>query len=244
MQEAKKFLSKKRRTSSDNLPFSEKTFLIIAIKALYFDVWQRKKDTLYGHIPYFELDNIPQTAYLTYGTNYTDDDLTFKIQNKNSGTIAFEHLLNFIIKQLNEFTKCFELYLSNFVNNLDIPTIKFIDNILKTPNLNIISFNYTNTISKYIAISNDNISFIHDKAVDNEHNNLVLGIDDRDNQADPQFMRFKKYFQRYEKDCNTQYCKWIKDVNHLNAISSPLLITFLLLVIHSLLATEKSYMNL
>ena len=238
LQEAKKFLSKKRRTSFGNLPFSEKTFLRIAIKAFYFDVWQRKKDTLYGHIPYLGLDNMPQTAYLTYGTNYTDDDLALKIQNKNSGTIAFEHLLNFIIKQLNEFTKCFELYLTIFVNKLNIPKIKFIDDILKTQNINIISFNYTNTISKYINISDNNISFIHGEATDNNHNNLVLGIDGHEDQSDPLFMRLKKYFQRYEKSCSIKYYEWIKQINYQQSVFNPPTNT-LLIIGHSLTLSDR-----
>lgn len=238
LQVAKKFLSKKRREASGRLPFTEKPFLKIAISAFYFDVWQRKKDTLTFHMPYSELNEMPQTAFLTYGTNYTDNDLAYKIQNKSSGTIAFEHLLNFIIKQLNEFTKCFELYLTIFVKKLNIPKIKFIDDILKTPNINIISFNYTNTISKYITISDNNISFIHGKATDNEHNNLVLGIDEKENQTDPQFMRFKKYFQRYEKGCDNKYYKWIKETNYQHSVFNPPTHT-LLIIGHSLTLSDR-----
>ena len=238
LQVTKKFLSKKRREASGRLPFTEKPFLKIAISAFYFDVWQRKKDTLMFYMPYSELNEMPQTAFLTYGTNYTDNDLAYKIQNKSSGTIAFEHLLNFIIKQLNEFTKCFELYLTIFVKKLNIPKIKFIDDILKTPNINIISFNYTNTISKYITISDNNISFIHGKATDNEHNNLVLGIDEKENQTDPQFMRFKKYFQRYEKGCDNKYYKWIKETNYQHSVFNPPTHT-LLIIGHSLTLSDR-----
>lgn len=239
LQVTKKFLSKKRREASGRLPFTEKPFLKIAISAFYFDVWQRKKDTLTFHMPYSELNEMPQTAFLTYGTNYTDNDLAYKIQNKSSGTIAFEHLLNFIIKQLNDFTKCFELYLTIFVKKLNIPKIKFIDDILKTPNINIISFNYTNTISKYITISDNNISFIHGKATDNEHNNLVLGIDEKENQTDPQFMRFKKYFQRYEKGCDNKYYKWIKEITYQNTAYRITPTHNLLIIGHSLTLSDR-----
>lgn len=238
LQVTKKFLSKKRREASGRLPFTEKPFLKIAISAFYFDVWQRKKDTLTFHMPYSELNEMPQTAFLTYGTNYTDNDLAYKIQNKSYGTIAFEHLLKFIILQLNEFTKCFELYLTIFVNKLNIPKIKFIDDILKTPNINIISFNYTNTISKYITISDNNISFIHGKATDNNHNNLVLGIDGQENQSDPLFMRFKKYFQRYEKSCSIKYYEWIKETNYQHSVFNPPTHT-LLIIGHSLTLSDR-----
>lgn len=232
LQEVKNLLVKNRRKSSGNIPFTERVFIRTAIKAFHFNIWQKDKDSLTGEIPYLELNDMPQTTILTYGTNYTDDDLAYKIQNKSYGTIAFEHLLKFIILQLNEFTKCFELYLSNFVGKLDVPKIKFIDKILQ-PNIpNIISFNYTDTISKYITIPDDNISFIHGKAIENEHNNLVLGIDEKESNTDPQFIRLKKYFQRYEKGCDNSTISGLKKLTINIVFLIRLLIHFLLLVIH------------
>ena len=147
LQEVKNLLVKNRRKSSGNIPFTERVFIRTAIKAFHFNIWQKDKDSLTGEIPYLELNDMPQTTILTYGTNYTDDDLAYKIQNKSYGTIAFEHLLKFIILQLNEFTKCFELYLSNFVGKLDV--IQYQNTSLY---LMIIFLSFTEKLSKMSTI--------------------------------------------------------------------------------------------
>lgn len=240
LQNIKKSFQRERIIDSNKIDSPIKRFIDLAVQDYLFEIWMEEYSKIEGFKWPRSPSEMPTNIQFTIGLSRSIDkfNIATNIHKNSKVIIAYEGLIKFIIDQLNEFTKCFELYLTIFVNKLNIPKIKFIDDILKTPNINIISFNYTNTISKYITISDNNISFIHGKATDNEHNNLVLGIDEQEDQSDPLFMRFKKYFQRYEKSCSIKYYEWIKEINYQHSVFNPP--THKLLIIgHSLTLSDR-----
>lgn len=167
-----------------------------------------KNKAIYIHIDGALLEkliSIQLTLNINYPENYLEIDLSFD----DKMIIPFEKLIEHILNQLNDFTKCFELYLFHFVNKIDIKKISFIQDILNNPDLKVLNFNYTNTLSTYDFYKKSNVCHIHGEALNNDENNLVLGINETENNIDPMFTRFRKYFQRFEKNCNLSYRNWI-----------------------------------
>ena len=123
-------------------------------------------------------------------------------------------------EMLDSFIRCFEIYLSDYVNNL--PVNKKLSCIEELNIDKVLSFNYTNTYHRvYCPDKNDEewCDYIHGKAkIDNtiHGNNMVLGIDeylseDRKNR-DLDFIAFKKYYQRIYKGTGSKYKNWIEEV--------------------------------
>lgn len=221
LQNMKKELEKNREllaSEFDKYPSSD--FLQLSIKGYLFNIINENKDVEKGNIE-ISFNKMPSGITLTLGNNSLNiKNITNVIFNKNilSSVISvpFEYLVSFVIEQLNDFTKCFELYLSKFINKIDIQKINFINKLVDTPNLKIINFNYTNTIDNYKLPSNVDICYIHGQACSDEDNHLVLGINETENDIDPMFTRFRKYFQRFEKNCTFNYRTWINSINYHN----------------------------
>lgn len=147
---------------------------------------------------------------LTLGYQYDKQDMFSKIETN----VDFDDFVKFVVEELNNFTKCLELYLFGFVNKLEVSKIRFINNIFGNKDLRVLTFNYTDTVFRYLnAITSNNICFIHGRAIQNENSNLVLGINEMDENIKPRFTRFRKYFQRFEKNCGLEYREWIKYFN-------------------------------
>lgn len=120
------------------------------------------------------------------------------------------------LKDLNRLTRCLEIYLSDYINNLtvskrlpDIDGLK-IDKVL--------SFNYTNTYERIYGKDKPDIEYdyIHGKAKithDIDSCNLVLGIDEyligEERNSNTEFIQFKKFFQRIYKKTGCKYMDWI-----------------------------------
>lgn len=170
-------------------------------------------------------------------------------------TINFEKLVKFILDELGELTKCFELYLHGFVDFLTIERIKLISRLFDMPDnsqTKIINFNYTNTVMKYLnkEIDEDAICFIHGCACTDDNSNLVLGIDERDGSSvDPLFVLFRKYFQRVSKSCDKKYRKWInliedenqKALYQIGYTDNPK--HYLVIIGHSLTMSDRKVLN-
>ena len=131
--------------------------------------------------------------------------------------INMKRITNKLINDLNDLIRCFEIYLENFVKNINISQLS-----LDIYNLNIdkiLTFNYTNTYQK-LYNTDVECDHIHGKADINndiESNNMVLGIDDYLNEdekfTNTNFIEFKKYYQRLIKGTNCDYKKWIDEIN-------------------------------
>lgn len=130
---------------------------------------------------------------------------------------AFTYRKEQLLKDLHRLTRCLEIYLSEYINNLlivhalvDIQSLK-IDKVL--------SFNYTDTFRRvYNADGQKKIDydFIHGKACQEsavDTCNLVIGIDEylqgEDKNLDNEYIEFKKFYQRIYKGTGNAYTEWI-----------------------------------
>lgn len=134
-----------------------------------------------------------------------------------------DKLNKILLSDLNRFTTAVEIYLkictkNNKVSeNLRLPEIDGIGKIDA-----VISFNYTDTFVRYLGseVERSSMCFIHGKirgTIENMDSPLVLGIDeylsDEDRNRDVDFVGFKKYFQRLQKECDFNYKHWFNDRN-------------------------------
>ena len=116
--------------------------------------------------------------------------------------------------QLLKFTEALEIYLSYFVESLDIKEVPIIDNI--SPH-HVISFNYTNTFER-LSNRNAGVTYIHGMCrqinkntgdFDSNKSNLVLGIneylDELERNENNRFVIFKKFVQRIRNHNDTGY---------------------------------------
>lgn len=195
-------------------------FLLLSIRSLLLSTIY-KSNLIESYSIDFLRNKLPGIAILTLGNNtFTFNKMIEDFPRTESFaenlSLPFEFLINFILKQLNDFTKCFEIYLSIFINQIDIQKIYFINELIDKRNLKILNFNYTNTIEHYKLPYDADICYIHGKACNDDNNNLVLGINETESKIDPMFTRFRKYFQRIEKDCAYNYRAWINSINYQN----------------------------
>ena len=156
-----------------------------------------------------------------------------------SNEINMERITEKLHNDLNKLIRCFEIYLEDFVKNIDISQLS-----LDIYNLNvdkILTFNYTNTYQKLYYTDVD-CDHIHGKADINnniESDNMVLGIDDYLNEdekfTNTNFIEFKKYYQRLIKGTNCDYKKWIDEINQTKSFTKHNVYIFG----HSLASTDR-----
>ena len=121
---------------------------------------------------------------------------------------------------LERLTRALELYLSCFVEKLDVDIrIKEITDI--NPDY-IISFNYTNTYER--LYKNKDVFHIHGRCIGDrvsEQNNMVLGIDEYwsedERDCHTNFTIFKKFAQRIRKKTGIDNYKYLNDINRIYA---------------------------
>ena len=158
-----------------------------------------------------------------------------KVLNKASLYIRTENLERIkqnVINDLNELTRCLEIYLCNYVGEKEIK--------LRLPDIEeksfdcVLSFNYTDTFEKIYDSEDSKIKYdyIHGKVnvnSDIEKCNLILGIDEyledsEEQQKDNEYIQFKKFYQRIYKKTGCKYTDWIEEAGLFiseNNISSP-----------------------
>ncbi|MEE0836841.1 AbiH family protein [Ruminococcus sp.] len=156
-----------------------------------------------------------------------------------SDEINMERITEKLHNDLNKLIRCFEIYLEDFVKNIDISQLS-----LDIYNLNvdkILTFNYTNTYQKLYYTDVD-CDHIHGKADINnniESDNMVLDIDDYLNEdekfTNTNFIEFKKYYQRLIKGTNCDYKKWIDEINQTKSFTKHNVYIFG----HSLASTDR-----
>lgn len=125
-----------------------------------------------------------------------------------------------LLKDLNRLTRCLEIYLYNYVEEIT-PKVKLPD--IDRLNIHcVLSFNYTHTYEKFYDMDKSSkikYDYIHgetraDSTIDNC--NLILGIDEylegyaknRDNE----FIQFKKFYQRIYKKTGCKYVDWVNSI--------------------------------
>lgn len=121
-----------------------------------------------------------------------------------------------LLKDLNKLIRALELYLVDYVGNMQIDVVS--QDIKGINPTNVLSFNYTDTYNKvYLPINNVQYDFIHGKARSTstlETNNMVLGVDeylpDDRKDKDVKFVAYKKYYQRIFKETGCLYKDWVE----------------------------------
>lgn len=121
-----------------------------------------------------------------------------------------------LLTDLNRLTRCLEIYLGNYVENVT-PEVRLPD-IAQLDVQYVLSFNYTHTYKHLYPVDREKTmryDYIHGEVrIDSslEDCNLILGIDeyldgyakDRDNE----FIQFKKFYQRIYKKTGCEYIDW------------------------------------
>lgn len=159
-----------------------------------------------GHIQPYQFEAL---KYLINREKSKYDSISFNIEDISVFKEQF-------LKDLNRLTRCLEIYLSDYVNNL--PVSKKLPDIDGLKIDKVLSFNYTNTYERLYGKDNPDIEYdyIHGKA-DIAHDinscNLVLGIDEYlpegERDENIEFIQFKKFYQRIYKKTGCKYLDWI-----------------------------------
>lgn len=203
-------------------------------------VIQKIESTLLELSPIEEcIDNYNELRFNLYKYPIFDFFINKIYEIDTSDEINMEQITERLHNDLNKLIRCFEIYLEDFVKNIDISQLS-----LDIYNLNvdkILTFNYTNTYQKLYYTDVD-CDHIHGKADINnniENDNMVLGIDDYLNEdekfTNTNFIEFKKYYQRLIKGTNCDYKKWIDEINQTKSFTKHNVYIFG----HSLASTDR-----
>lgn len=222
-------------------------------------VKESKDNALLYNKGFFEVhDGIQIVATFLQNTDSYDVNKDSKLNNSNKNYYlnvkSYSFLVKKLLKDLNRLTRCLEIYLSFYINSLDvglrIPEILTLKNDINC----VLSFNYTNTFERFYGRPNVEYDYIHGKAsIENtvETCQLVLGIDEyldeEERNKNIDFIQYKKYFQRIYKKTGQKYKKWLYDSNNANnrAFSFDDTVESLNIYIlgHSLDITDKDILN-
>ncbi|HEM6345502.1 TPA: hypothetical protein U2D23_000568 [Streptococcus suis] len=131
-----------------------------------------------------------------------------------------ENVKEFMISELEKITDYLEFYLT-YLDKVDFEIQKIrststaLDAIQNIEKSKIITFNYTNTASAMLGVTEDNIHFVHGKCSfersDDDINTMVFGIEDKDAEADnisQDLIPFQKFYQRVVKETGNFYEKF------------------------------------
>lgn len=103
---------------------------------------------------------------------------------------------------LNKLIDALKIYMEEFVEKINTPY--YSEQIKNLNDINLLTFNYTNTYS-YIYENVNTIHYVHGSL---EDNNIVLGASGEDFE-NIDYVYFQKYFQRIQKKTGALYKKWI-----------------------------------
>ncbi|MCR4888383.1 MAG: bacteriophage abortive infection AbiH family protein [Ruminococcus sp.] len=153
-----------------------------------------------------------------------------------------DEMPSILLEHLNRLTHALEIYLNIVLRTIKPKMIKDLNNLKFDY---VLSFNYTDTffrcyINNFFNYTSE-YCYIHGKASDNssvETCNLVLGIDDKEEIDDEQFLAFKKFYQRIIKQTDNKYSNWLDEIK-----ISPELKSELHIFGHSLDVTDKDILK-
>lgn len=103
---------------------------------------------------------------------------------------------------LNKLIEALKIYMEEFVEKINTPY--YSEQIKNLNDINLLTFNYTNTYSNIYK----NVNTIHYVHGSLEDNNIVLGASGEDFE-NLDYVYFQKYFQRIQKKTGALYKKWI-----------------------------------
>lgn len=148
---------------------------------------------------------------------YLHKNKMYSLAKMNIDDFIFE-----LENDLERLISALELYISNYVNTIDINEHPFDIQSMKISK--VMSFNYSNTFERLYDTDDTNkieYDYIHGKAFEQHdlNNSLVLGINeylpDYEKNINIRFIRFKKYFQRIHKNTGSKYIDWIDEIAHI-----------------------------
>lgn len=121
------------------------------------------------------------------------------------------------IKALDDLTSYLEFYLT-YLDKIDFEMQKIntastaLDVIQNIENSKVITFNYTNTASELLGVTEDNTHFVHGKCSfersDDDINTMVFGIEDKEAEAEninQDLIPYQKFYQRVVKETGNFY---------------------------------------
>lgn len=130
-----------------------------------------------------------------------------------------------ILRDIRHFNLAFEKYVSEYVNLIyeeDVSdSIKgFTDTLKNSENLNILNFNYINTIEKLCDaydVRYNKCSYVHGKAdyvKGLKESNIILGFNEylEEDDLNTSFAEFRKFFQRIYKQTDNSYLDWANEM--------------------------------
>lgn len=154
-----------------------------------------------------------------------------------------------LLKDLNRLTRCLEIYLCDYVEN--IPVKEKLPDIVGLSIDGIVSFNYTNTYRRVYGADSLKCDFVHGEAK-LEHNiescNMVIGIDEYlvgdERERNNEYIQFKKFFQRIYKGTGSDYVDWLNNPRTTGIQDrKPYPTTNIYIYGHSLDATDKDILS-
>ena len=126
----------------------------------------------------------------------------------------------FVISELEKTTDYLEFYLT-YLDKVDFemqkisPTSTALDAIQNIENSKVITFNYTNTASEMLGVTEENTHFIHGRChfnrADDDINTMVFGIEDKEAETEninQDLIPYQKFYQRAVKETGNFYEKF------------------------------------
>lgn len=134
--------------------------------------------------------------------------------------LDFDKFKDKMLYDLNNLIRCFEIYLEDYVRDIDKKLLSPDIYDLKIDKL--LSFNYTDTYQRLYSCKNRSIKYdyIHGKSKIEAipENNMVLGIDEylqgEELFSNVKYIEFKKYYQRLHKKTDCDYIKWLDEISN------------------------------
>ena len=123
----------------------------------------------------------------------------------------------FMISELEKITDYLEFYLT-YLDKVDFEIQKIntastaLDAIQNIENSKVITFNYTNTASEMLGVTEENTHFIHGRChfnrADDDTNTMVFGIEDKEAEAEninQDLIPYQKFYQRTVKETGNKF---------------------------------------
>ncbi len=148
---------------------------------------------------------------------FTNRDISkyYKKYNLKNKIITYRDLFRWLMDNLKDLTRALEIYIDGYINKKETDTLPYIS---KKQIDKVLSFNYTDTYSERYRAEIE-CCYLHGKADtrrEKQECNLVLGFDNHylDNQkVAPEIIPFEKYCQRIVNRTDSQYLRWLEEMN-------------------------------
>lgn len=142
---------------------------------------------------------------------------SFSQSSKLSVLHHLDTINEFMISELEKITDYLEFYLT-YLDKVDFEMQKIslastaLDAIQNIENSKVITFNYTNTASELLGVTEENTHFIHGRChfnrFDDDINTMVFGIEDKEAETEninQDLVPFQKFYQRAVKETGSKF---------------------------------------